>query len=72
VVWITGAGSGIGRAVARMFAVDGATLVVNQHQAGCFRRGRACQRSAHRAAGSQLEFDIDSLRCHFFVLHSSD
>ena len=28
VVWITGAGSGIGREVARMFATDGATLIL--------------------------------------------
>jgi NADP-dependent 3-hydroxy acid dehydrogenase YdfG len=51
VVWITGAGSGIGRAVAGMFAAEGATLVLIGRRADKLKsvRDEAC------AGGAQAE-----------------
>ena len=70
VVWITGAGTGVGRAVARMFAADGATLVLIGRRAQklqsvlgevCAAGGRGealaldvCRREAVDAAAAEL------------------
>ena len=70
VVWITGAGSGIGRAVARMFAAEGASLVLigrranmlqNVYDEVCASGGRGevlaldvCRREQVEAAASGL------------------
>jgi NADP-dependent 3-hydroxy acid dehydrogenase YdfG len=70
VVWITGAGSGIGRAVARMFGAEGASLVLigrrasmlqNVYDEVCAGGGRGevlaldvCRREQVEAAASEL------------------
>src|SRR5450830_1668272 len=57
VVWITGAGSGIGRAVARMFAAEGASLVLIGRRASILQNvyDEVC---ASGGRGEVLELDV--------------
>ena len=57
VVWITGAGSGIGRAVARMFATDGACVVLIGRRAD--KLGEVCtELRARGGSGEALVLDV--------------